>query len=344
MASYLPVGGDAEHNNHMIVYGIVFACICVALTLMGWAGVPPLGDSQKRGSPRILRYPSSLWRRFRRQVVVYLDNEEVVEEDSGAKEAERIELEVKRNIEEAKKELVLYSLEERPWPVLDPWNIQETETKEDIINRLWAHLPEYKDLLLDRVQRIRLVELKYDGLKQFMLLYSTKCGANVFGGPPLYDAATISREGSTPKLRKKRRTNDTVADPMEEFAHLYMVHDGFGIVLNPEKDLWPLVTNPGSYVNAGSSWYLLPRHGICRVEVDTSPITMQTPCIVFGRVDKACEAVTIKDRVGFLERGQITIPTMEEEQTVGQFVDSTIMNMFGGYDYHQSMGFQSMVY
>jgi len=333
MASYFTVGGDAQ--QHVIVYGIVFACICIALTLMCRAG-PSLGGSQKR-TPRILRYPSSLWRRFKRQLVVCLDNEEVVEEGSCAKEAERIELEVKRNIEEAKKELFLYSLEERPWPVLDPWNIQETETKEDIINRLWAHLPEYKDLLLDRVQRIRLVELKYDGLKQFMLLYSTKCGGNVFGGPPLYDAATISREGSTPKQRKKRRANDGMADPMEEFALLYEVHDGFGIVLNPEKDLWPLVTNPGSYVNAGSSWYLLPRHGICRVEVDTSPITMQTPCIVFGRVDKACEAVTIKDRVGFLERGQITIPTMEEEQTVGQFVDSTIMNMFGGYDYQQSM-------
>jgi len=264
-------------------------------------------------------------------------SEETKEQSSDAEE-----------LMEEKKELLRFRLEDRPWPVVDPWGIQEHETKDDIINRLWDELPVYRNMLLNQVKTIQVVQLKYDGMSQFMLLYKTFCGGTVFGGPPRFLARALSEKR---KARRKELHSSTSSseessgafgtvnsqelnhgDWKDEFSALYEIHDGFGLVNNPETELWPLVGNPLDDVPNGATWYLLPRD--CIQEIPLSESSVDTG-VLFGRIDKCCEAVAAADRVGFRENGHLNF-SPHETQTVKHFVNYTMRNMFGvatGYVY-----------
>jgi len=259
---------------------------------------------------------------------------------------------------EKKKEIQIYTMEERPWPRRCPFGgDNDTETKEDMICRLWSSIPEFRDLLLKHVKRIRLANLYCGKVSHFILLYTTDV-STVFAGPPvisgdmhkvvkpedidlLFDV--FATDEDIPNLLRRRRpemrdakvwpdANDSrdqedrgqIADFLER---VYKIHDGFGVVLHPEQDLWTLAEEACAHVRTGSTWYLLPRRSMWQVPPERLPVTEQS-CVAFGRVDRNCDAVSINGEVAFYEHGELIVLEEDERISVNEFVKNTLLNLF----------------
>eukprot|EP00397_Hematodinium_sp_SG-2012_P051901 GEMP01061080.1.p1 GENE.GEMP01061080.1~~GEMP01061080.1.p1 ORF type:complete len:266 (+),score=61.07 GEMP01061080.1:48-845(+) len=215
---------------------------------------------------------------------------------------------------DSKKELRIYTMDERPWPKKSPFGgLDETETVEQIIRRLWAKSPKLEEMLVKRVNNVRLAHLWSGKLSHFMLIYTTKDGVNIFAGPPT-PGSTLVGENS---------------EHVNTFEEVYSIHDGFGVVLQLEKELWILASDAGVYADRSSTWYLLPRRAMWQIELNRFPLSLKTPCIAFGRIDRHCDAVAVNGDMAFFENGDLVIPPTDERVAVDTFVEETLKNIFG---------------
>eukprot|EP00397_Hematodinium_sp_SG-2012_P045488 GEMP01051100.1.p1 GENE.GEMP01051100.1~~GEMP01051100.1.p1 ORF type:complete len:306 (+),score=70.56 GEMP01051100.1:89-1006(+) len=255
---------------------------------------------------------------------------------------------------DSKKELRIYTMDERPWPKKSPFGgLDETETVEQIIRRLWAKLPKLEEMLVKRVNNVRLAHLWRGKLSHFMLIYTTKDGVNIFAGPPTpgstlpidatdmnFDSFDLDEYLDSLMRYREGGANQTKVWPMQEvvgensehvntFEEVYSIHDGFGVVLQLEKELWILASDAGVYADRSSTWYLLPRRAMWQIELNRFPLSLKTPCIAFGRIDRHCDAVAVNGDMAFFENGDLVIPPTDERVAVDTFVEETLKNIFG---------------
>ncbi|CAD7942724.1 unnamed protein product [Amoebophrya sp. A120] len=172
------------------------------------------------------------------------------------------------------------------------------------------------------------------GPSNAVVLYSFKDGSTFFGAPPF-------PEGSS----------STYIHPDPSLASFYRVHNGVGLVLSPEKDLWRLLRNPKEF-QGGSAFYVFPaslryeagRCQSCHSSGKTghnNPDGSSSPGPVhlLGRIDKNCLVLCKnstdddpcqaprRSAVGYADSGGTIEWTSDEAPIV--FVRATIENFVG---------------